>query len=257
MIEAEKLSFGYKSNGKEILKNISFRIKRGKLVSIIGANGAGKSTLLKVIVGILHGTGSISIDNTPIQNYNKKEFYNKVSYLAQNNDCNARLTVVEVILLGRMSTLSFRISDEDINAVENIIKLLSIEHLSSCYIDELSGGQQQLVFIAQALVRQSEIIVLDEPISALDLSHQFEIMSILKKFTISHDVTTLVTLHHLDIAAKFSDEILVLNDGQIYGQGCPKDIFTKEMIKDVYHISAEIYLDKFKCPHVIPFEAIK
>ena len=121
---------------------------------------------------------------------------------------------------------------------------------------ELSGGQRQLVFMAQALVKEPKILILDEPTSALDLHKQFDLLTLLKNLTRENDFTTLVTLHHLDLAAMFADEIIVLKEGTVYAQGAPKDIFTEAMMEDVYRVKTKIYMDDNGLPHVIPLEAI-
>ncbi|MEW9079227.1 ABC transporter ATP-binding protein [Terrisporobacter glycolicus] len=254
MINVENLSFRYKD--KYVLNNINFTAQTGKVTAIIGANGTGKSTLLKNITGSLKGNGNILLNNKPINEYKNDEFTKIISYLSQNNDCRAVLNVFEVILLGRMNSLSFKVSDKDIEKVHEVMKQLGIEEFASRNIGELSGGQRQLVFIAQALVKEPDILILDEPTSALDLNHQFEMLELLKELTEKNNFTTLITLHHLDLAARFADEIIVINDGSLYDSGHPKKIFTEKMIKDVYHVKSRIYMDDNDVPHVIPLSSI-
>ena len=139
MIDVKNLSFKY--NEKYILKNINFTADTGKVTAIIGANGTGKSTLLKNIIGSLKGNGDILINDKSINKYKKDEFTKTISYLSQNNDCRAVLNVFEVILLGRMHSLSFKVSDKDIKKVEEVMKQLGIEEFASRNIAELSGGK--------------------------------------------------------------------------------------------------------------------
>lgn len=188
---------------------MNFAAQTGKLTAVIGTNGAGKSTLLKTIMGILKGKGDIWINGKPVAEYTRKEFSSDVSYLSQDNDCRINLSVFEVVMLGRMEALSFRVKDEDIQATEDVLKRLNMQELASRNIMELSGGQRQLVFIAQALVKEPRILLLDEPTSALDLQKQFKLLTLLKRLTQENQFTTLVTLHHLDLAAKFADEIII------------------------------------------------
>ena len=121
---------------------------------------------------------------------------------------------------------------------------------------ELSGGQRQLVFMAQALVKEPKILILDEPTSALDLHKQFDLLTLLKNLTQENDFTTLAKVHHRELAAMFADEIIVLKEGTVYAQGAPKDIFTEAMMEDVYRVKTKIYIDDNGLPHVIPLEAI-
>lgn len=179
-----------------------------------------------------------------------------VSYLSQDNDCKVNLTVFEVVMLGRMGSMSFKVKDSDIAATNEILDRLNLQKFASRNITELSGGQRQLVFMAQALVKEPQILILDEPTSALDLHKQFDLLTLLKNLTEEHGFTTLVTLHHLDLAAAFADEIIVLKEGRVYAQGAPIDIFTESMMEDVYQVKTKIYVDNKGFPHVIPLEAI-
>ena len=257
MIEVHNLTFGYSSTEDgQILKGVDFVAKTGKLTALIGTNGAGKSTLLKTIMGILKGKGDITINGKSVSQYSTKDFSSTVSYLSQDNDCRVNLTVFEVVMLGRMGSMSFRVSDEDIAATQEVLERLNLQRFASRSIMELSGGQRQLVFMAQALVKEPKILILDEPTSALDLHKQFDLLTLLKNLTQEHDFTTLVTLHHLDLAAMFADEIIVLKEGRVYAQGAPKDIFTEAMMEDVYRVRTKIYMDDKGMPHVIPLEAI-
>ena len=160
-------------------------------------------------------------------------------------------------MLGRMGSMSFRVKDEDIQATQEVLERLNLQRFASRNIMELSGGQRQLVFMAQALVKEPKILILDEPTSALDLHKQFDLLTLLKNLTRENDFTTLVTLHHLDLAAMFADETIVLKEGTVYAQGAPKDIFTEAMMEDVYRVKTKIYIDDNGLPHVIPLEAIK
>lgn len=257
MIEVHNLTFGYSSDPqKNILRGIDFVAQTGKLTAVIGTNGAGKSTMLKTIIGILPGKGDIKINGKPAAAYTPQERSSTVSYLSQDNDCKINLSVFEVVMLGRMGSLSFHVKDEDIQATEDVLKRLNIQAFASRSIMALSGGQRQLVFIAQTLVKEPSVLLLDEPTSALDLHKQFNLLTLLKGLTQEHKFTTLVTLHHLDLAAKFADEIIILKNGEVYSQGVPREIFTEEMMETVYRVKTKVYMDDEGVPHVIPLEAI-
>jgi iron complex transport system ATP-binding protein len=240
MIEISKLSFGYKGYVKKILTEINMAAYPGEITAIIGANGIGKSTILKNICGILKGSGNIKICGKSITDYNRKELASYISYLSQDTVSNALLSVFEVVLLGRVARLTNRIPDDELVRVRDVLYRLNLEEYASRDIGELSGGQRQLVFIAQALSKNPKALIMDEPTSNLDLYHQFQIMSLIKELTLTEGFTTLVSLHQLDLVARFADKVVVINEGRVYGYGTPEIILTEKTFRDVYRMNTEI-----------------
>ena len=250
MIEVSNLSFGYKEI--KVLDEISMTACPGRITAIIGANGIGKSTLLKNICGLYKGDGCIKINGKPIGGYSRKELAQHISYLSQDNAVNAMLTVFEVVLLGLVNGLSYHVSDYELEAVQEVLARLNLKQFASRNIGELSGGQRQLVFIAQALIRKPKILILDEPTSNLDLYYQFQIMNIIKELTVSENFTTLVTLHQLDLVKRFADEVVVIHRGGLYGTGSPDDILTEKTFRDVYRMNTEILTASNGTGYIIP-----
>jgi len=254
-LEVKNLKFGY--NSKPILKKINLEASPGKITAIIGPNAVGKSTLLKCIAGILKPEGSILLDGKEINN-SKKESYTKiVSYLSQESFSCAVLSVFEVVLLGRIHSLSWRVSNNELKAVWKILKDVGIQKLALRYLNELSGGQRQMVAITQALVREPRVLLLDEPTSNLDLKHQLEILDLIKELTVKRKITTLITLHHLNMAAIYSDELIVINNGEVYASGKPGSILTSEMIRSVYGVNARVDIGNNGIPHIIPISPVR
>lgn len=251
MLEIKDFTFSY---GEEnIFEDISFSCNPGKITSIIGTNGTGKTTLLKCIAGLIKvNKGDVILDGVPRKQMRMADFAAALGYLDQNNYCAAQLNVYEVILLGRLRKLSFRVTEEDTSRVEAVSHMLDIEKFLGRNIMELSGGQRQMVFIAQTLVKEPGILILDEPTSALDINHQFKLMNLIKTLTIERNLTTLITLHHLDLAAKYSDEVIVLNDRKIYARGNPETVITGDMLREVYEVEADIFKDGYGSIHAIP-----
>jgi len=236
MLEAKNLSFSY--DGKtDIIHDIGFMAKPGEITAIIGANGAGKTTILKCVAGLAKHGGSVLFDG---KEKNRQETVKVLSYMQQNTDCDIELNVFEVVLLGMRQSLSYILTKKDVAKVNNVLKLLKIDKFAQRRIGEISGGQRQLVFIAQALVKEPDIMMLDEPTSALDLYHQFKLMDFIRQVTRERNCTTVVTMHHLDIALRFADRIVVINDGVVYDEGPTNEVFTEKMLREVYRMDATI-----------------
>ena len=249
MLDIENLSFSYGS--VPVLKDVSFQAEKGCITSVIGPNGTGKTTMLLCISRLMPFSGEIKMDGMSLNSLSRENFVSLLSYLSQDTSCSAELNVYEVILLGLVNHLSFRVSPEDQEKVESVMELLGITEFANRRITELSGGQRQLVFIAQTLVKEPKVLVLDEPTSALDLNRQFKLMKLIQRITKERELITLVTLHHLDIAAKYSDRVITLDKGSVYQVGTPEETFTTKMFYDVFGIESEIYRDSAGTLHVI------
>jgi iron complex transport system ATP-binding protein len=167
------------------------------------------------------------------------------------------LTVFEVVLLGLVNGLSYHVSDSDLESVQEVLARLNLKQYASRNIGELSGGQRQLVFIAQALIRKPKILILDEHTSNLDLYYQFQIMNIIKELTVSENFTTLLTLHQLDLVKRFADEVVVIHRGALYGTGSPRDILTEKTFRDVYRMNTEIVKSSDGGEYIIPLSQCK
>ena len=249
MIEIKGLSFSYAEH--ETLNNIHLSGKAGQVTGIIGPNGSGKSTLLKCMAGILvPRAGAIRFNRKLLTRYKKKSIARMISYLPQKINFSGPLTVFEVILLGRYPSLSWRVGDNDLAAVDNILKELGIQGLAPRDIHELSGGEKQMVFIAQALVRDPMALLLDEPVNHLDLRYQFMLFELLKKITEQKAICTFVVLHDINLAATYSDHMVVLNNGEIMASGSPAVILTSDLIESVYGVKAHVYQNGDHTPQI-------
>ncbi len=207
----------------------------GEVLAVIGPNGSGKSSLVKAIAGLVTHEGVVAFDGSPVRP-------ERIGYMPQEIGARAALTVLEAVLLGRLGRLGLRVRPEDLAAVEAVLGELDLMPLASRYLGELSGGQRQLVFLAQALASEPALLLLDEPISALDIRHQLEVMEIVLRMTKSRGLTTLVILHDLNIAARFADRVLVMRKGRVVCCGQPDDVIELEMVASVFGVQAALSL---------------
>lgn len=257
MLEIKNLSFSYNKHKENIFENLSINFSKGFNV-ILGPNGAGKSTLLKAIFGLLKYKGEIYYDNISLSkiDFNKKT--ELISYLPQMDLSVSPLTVLEMVLLGRLPELHQKISDEDIKAVTEILKALNIEDLITKKFSELSGGQKKMVFIAQTLVRNPKLVLLDEPTNSLDLQKQLELCQFLQNFIELKKVDIVTVLHDINLAIRYADHIVILtNDGKLYDSGEAKKVITEKMLREVYGVSGDVIFDDDKKPVVSVKKSIR
>ena len=257
MLEIKDLSFSYNKHKENIFENLSINFSKGFNV-ILGPNGAGKSTLLKAIFGLLKYKGEIYYDNVNLSkiNFNKKT--ELISYLPQMDLNVSPLTVLEMVLLGRLPELHQKISDVDIKAVTEILKALNIEDLITKKFSELSGGQKKMVFIAQTLVRNPKLVLLDEPTNSLDLQKQLELCQFLQNFIELKKVDIVTVLHDINLAIRYADYIVILtNDGKLYDSGEARKVITEKMLREVYGVSGNVILDDENKPIISVKKSIR
>ena len=216
----------------------------------------GMSTLLKCMMGILRAEGNVILGTECRRNLAVKWTGDKVSYLTQENAVPALLTVFEVVLLGRMTSLSLKIPEEELEKVYQVLKKVKMEQLASRMFRQLSGGQRRVVSIAQAIVKEPDILIMDEPTANLDMQNQLEVLELVRTYTKERKVATLVTLHDLNMAARYADRIIILKDGKVFCQGSPAETLTEEVVRQTYKVEAEITYDRNGIPIVNPLYVV-
>lgn len=236
MIKVNKLTGGYA--GGEVLKDLSFEVKKGELFGILGPNGSGKTTLLKMISGALKAsTGSIQLDGRPLAGYSSKELARLMAVLPQHGDQAFPYTVKETVSLGRYAHQKGWLnswSSEDEEIVQRVMEQTGVARLQEKSIVELSGGEKQRVFLAQALAQQPKILLLDEPTNHLDLSFQKELLDLLKKWAFEEELTVVSIFHDLNLASLYCDRLLLMENGQILIVDSPPEVLKEERVKKVY-----------------------
>lgn len=241
-IEVNKLNFKYGTD--EILKEISFKVRQGGFMAILGPNGSGKSTLLKNISTVLTpDKGKVLLSNEDIFKIRPKELARKMAVVPQDTVIQFPFTVLETVMMGRMPHQRRFQSEsvQDFSTAKRAMKLTSTWHLKDRLVTEISGGERQRVIVARALAQEPQVILLDEPTAHLDLQHQIELLELLQNLNHHSQVTVLAVLHDLNLAAQFSDYVLLMHRGKIFASGAPGDVLTAENIQQVYGIEVLIF----------------
>ena len=241
ILQATQISFSWGEN--HVLKGLDLDIGENELISILGVNGAGKSTLLKCLNRILTPqSGKIKVLSKDVSSLSLLHLSQLMSYVPQSVRSSFSMDVFDVVLLGRRPHISWRINDNDRDKVSQTLRTLNLENFAFRRFDQLSGGERQRVIIAKAVAQDPKIFLLDEPTSDLDLKSQIEIMKSLRTL-VSNSASpksALVAIHDINIAARFSDRILLLHDGQIISQGSPQEVLTTENIAKVFGVTSEV-----------------
>ncbi|OPJ55391.1 ABC transporter ATP-binding protein [Alkalithermobacter paradoxus] len=245
-------SFG----NEKILDNIDIQIEKGKFYSIIGPNGSGKTTLFRNISKALEvPRNSIFIENKDISKLSSKDISKRISCVPQNTIVEFDFSVMDVVLMGRTPYLR-RFQDEtngDIQIAKKAMEMTNTWHLKDKKINQISGGERQRAIIARAIAQSTDIILLDEPISNLDIHNQVEILDTIKRLNKENDLTVVAILHDLNLASAYSDEILLLNKGKIVSKGTPEKVLTEENIKSVYNMKVSMIKNPSTGkPYIIP-----
>jgi iron complex transport system ATP-binding protein len=239
VLEISRLSL---SLGQQtLLRDLDLTLQPGQVHVIIGPNGTGKTSLLRTLFGELTpAAGEISLAGQSL----RQQF----GYMPQNIQLELDLSVIEVVVLGRLDSLSMRLADEDILAAGRALQALGIAHLADRPLYSLSGGQRQMVLFAQVLLRDPRIMMLDEPVSALDLHHQMQLMEHLCQQTREQQWITLVVLHDLNLAAQFADQLIVLAGGDLQAFGPPARVLDAALIERLYQVPVQISHDQSGIP---------
>ncbi|HOV22098.1 MAG TPA: ABC transporter ATP-binding protein [bacterium] len=241
----ENLEFSYGKN--RVIKGINVSIKKGDFVGIIGPNGSGKSTFVKILTKILQNyKGNVFFKGTELKKISLPQLSKDVSFLPSSINVYFPYTVFEFVLMGRYPHLSkfekIRVADYEI--VEEVLEKLGIKKLSNKKLFELSEGERQFVFLAQLFAQKTEVIILDEPISHLDIGHEFKIMDILEKYN-EKGITIITILHNLNISSEYSKCIFLFKDGKILKEGKVEEVIDYKTIEEAYETKVIVHKNPF------------
>ncbi len=243
MIEVKNLKINY--DKIPVIKNLSLLIKKKEIVSIIGPNGCGKSTLLKSIAKLITPiSGSISLNGSPLSLFSEKSLSKKLAILSQHNTSPEDITVKQLVTYGRSPHKNWyeQYNKKDYEIISWAILHTNISSIQEKKLSNLSGGERQRVWIAMCLCQKPDILLLDEPTTYLDIGHQLELLTLIRELNKRLGITIIMVLHDINQAARFSNHIVMMKDGDIIADDTPDKTITKENIKNLYNI--ECYISK-------------
>ncbi len=243
MISTENLTIAYAD--KVIINDLNLTLQKGKITALIGPNGCGKSTLLKAFARINKANaGQVLLNNQPLSSYADKQLAQKMSLLPQILITPEGITVQRLVEYGRSPYISHwgKLGDQDKSIVNAAMQETQVSEFATQAVESLSGGQRQRAWIAMLLAQDTDIVMLDEPTTYLDLSHQIELMKLMQAMK-DKGKTVIVVLHDLNQACRYCDHLIVMKEGKIITEGTPSTVFTEQLLSDVFSLKAKVVAD--------------
>jgi iron complex transport system ATP-binding protein len=237
-LRLKHFSAGYPK--RKVIEDLNVtELPQGKITVLLGPNGCGKSTLLRALAGLGKGQGELWLNGEELMSQPFARRAQRVVYLPQSLPAGVHLHVLESIIVAQRASGGLHSASSEAE-IMHLLEQLGIAHLAMRYLDQLSGGQKQLVGLAQSLIRRPELLLLDEPLSALDLNYQFHVMDLVRRETRLRNIVTVVVVHDINIALRHADHALMLKDGNLLADGEPSQVITPETLAQVYGVRGRI-----------------
>ncbi|HDK7156654.1 TPA: ABC transporter ATP-binding protein [Clostridium botulinum] len=246
MINIQDFTIGY--NNKVIVKNFNLKVYKGDMLTIIGPNGSGKSTVLKAIGRLLKPMeGIIHLDGKLLWDMSNKDIAKEMACLSQHNSAPKDMTIRRIVGFGRNPHKAWfeSLNKEDEEIIDWALENTNLKHMENKKITSVSGGERQRAWLAMALAQKPKVLLLDEPTTYLDINNQIEILELVRQLNKNLKLTVVMVLHDLNQAAKYSNRVLVLKNGEIQALGKPEEILNKKLIRDVYSVDMNILKNQF------------
>ena len=240
MIQINKIEKAY--SNKKVLNEVSFNLPKQKIVAIVGSNGAGKSTLINIIARtIAMDQGQVVVNGQDIKDVKSNDLARQLSILNQSNHLNLRLTVRELVEFGRFPYSKNRLKQDDKKQVNLALEITSMTELQHRYLDELSGGQRQMAYIAMVIAQDTPYIFLDEPLNNLDMKKAVQIMKLLETLRDNYGKTILLVIHDINFVSCYADYIFALRDGELIAEGNTSEVINSPILKEIYGMDINIH----------------
>lgn len=229
-------------SGEPIIKDVSFQIGRGSFTGIIGPNGSGKTTILRAMAGLIPFSGSLMLEEKSVSAWSPRRLATRLAFVRQSHLIPFDFKVEELVLLGRSphKNLLSSYDHDDFELVRSALRLVDMSGFSSRSFASLSGGEQQRVFLAQALVQEADILLLDEPTTYLDVHHQYEFLQHVRSL-VDGGITVVGAFHDLELAARFCDHLIVFSGGKISADGPPEGVLDAKLLARVFRMNAQVH----------------
>ncbi|RJG37976.1 ABC transporter ATP-binding protein [Motilimonas pumila] len=253
MLQAKQL--GFKVGQNTLLKDVSLSFSQGKVYGLVGHNGSGKSTLLKLLANQQSSSnGEILLHDKPIAKWSSKAFAKQIAYLPQHLPATDSLVGRDLVSFGRYPWhgLLGRLTRQDNEFIDQAMTLTHTEQYANRLVDTLSGGERQRVWLAMLLAQKTHYLLLDEPLSALDIRHQIEVLALIKRLSKELNLGVIIVLHDINMAARFCDHIVAMHSGRMLCEGNVKSIITPDWLKQIYNLDMDVIRHQGGYPVAIP-----
>lgn len=241
MLQAQHL--GIARQGNILLQDVNFNIPTQQLVALVGHNGSGKSTLIKTLAGEMTPShGKVVLNDKPLTGYSSKDLAKQLAYLPQQLPDAASFTVSELVMLGRYPHQKWlqKANTEDYQKVEKAMQLTQIEPFADRIVASLSGGERARAWLAMCLAQDTQFLLLDEPLAALDVHYQIEIVSLIRDLVVEHGLGVIMIVHDINLAAHYADRIIALKGGRVCHDGTVDDTMRPEVLKDIFNVNMQL-----------------
>lgn len=244
ILQLKGVSFAYHRD--PVVKHISMQVEPGEFIGVLGPNGSGKSTLLKLLGGILKpDSGTVLLKDKKLFEYKRKILAQSIAWLPQEHTMAFSYRVDEIVLMGRhpyLSPLTFE-GQKDFDIADQAMRTTDTTHLSERQFTDISGGEKQRVMMASAMAQEPEVMLLDEPTTALDIKYQLEIINILERLNRNNGMTLILAMHDLHLASRFCRRLILIDQGKIVKDGTPEEVLQKEILETVYGVQLKVFHD--------------